>query len=194
MAAPQPRRHLPVLVVRGLVVAAGGDPVTRLRAVGRWLYGHAAALALLVSMGSIAFGMYSGQQAAEARQDSTKAIAEAATTAARQYVLVLRDSCNDRNVRDGKVLAAIRTIADAGGATSEQIQPLAEALSARDCEAIYPLPKPGQAGPIRRRTPGVRQPFDSCETARKAGLTPLRKGDPGYSTKLDADGDGIACE
>ncbi|WP_325176664.1 excalibur calcium-binding domain-containing protein [Paenibacillus alkalitolerans] len=36
--------------------------------------------------------------------------------------------------------------------------------------------------------------FASCAEAKAAGKAPLRKGDPGYSTKLDRDGDGIACE
>ncbi|WP_151548918.1 MULTISPECIES: excalibur calcium-binding domain-containing protein [Corynebacterium] len=30
--------------------------------------------------------------------------------------------------------------------------------------------------------------------ARAAGAAPLCKGDPGYSPKLDREGDGIACE
>jgi Excalibur calcium-binding domain len=29
---------------------------------------------------------------------------------------------------------------------------------------------------------------------RKAGAAPLRRGDPGYSTDLDRNGDGVACE
>ncbi|RKR92310.1 excalibur calcium-binding domain-containing protein [Micromonospora pisi] len=36
--------------------------------------------------------------------------------------------------------------------------------------------------------------YKNCGQARKAGVTPLRVGDPGYSTKLDKDGDGVACE
>ncbi|MCU6709041.1 excalibur calcium-binding domain-containing protein [Paenibacillus sp. J5C_2022] len=36
--------------------------------------------------------------------------------------------------------------------------------------------------------------YKSCSEVREAGAAPLRKGDPGYSTKLDRDGDGIACE
>ncbi|WP_199614416.1 stalk domain-containing protein [Paenibacillus alkalitolerans] len=36
--------------------------------------------------------------------------------------------------------------------------------------------------------------FANCAAAREAGKAPLHKGDPGYSTKLDRDGDGIACE
>ena len=36
--------------------------------------------------------------------------------------------------------------------------------------------------------------FPNCAAVREAGKAPLRKGDPGYSAKLDRDGDGIACE
>lgn len=36
--------------------------------------------------------------------------------------------------------------------------------------------------------------FGSCDEARAAGAAPVRRGDPGYSTHLDGDGDGVACE
>lgn len=35
--------------------------------------------------------------------------------------------------------------------------------------------------------------YTSCEAVRAAGKAPLHRGDPGYSAKLDRDGDGIAC-
>jgi hypothetical protein len=35
--------------------------------------------------------------------------------------------------------------------------------------------------------------YANCAEVRKAGAAPLHKGDPGYSTKFDRDGDGIAC-
>jgi len=44
-------------------------------------------------------------------------------------------------------------------------------------------------------TPDVTNPvYGSCAEVKAAGKAPIRKGDPGYSTKLDRDGDGIACE
>jgi hypothetical protein len=36
--------------------------------------------------------------------------------------------------------------------------------------------------------------YANCDEARAAGATPVRRGDPGYSTDLDGDGDGVACE
>lgn len=33
-----------------------------------------------------------------------------------------------------------------------------------------------------------------CSDARAAGAAPIYRGQPGYRTALDADGDGVACE
>jgi hypothetical protein len=36
--------------------------------------------------------------------------------------------------------------------------------------------------------------YPNCTAARAAGAAPIRRGAPGYSGKLDRDGDGVACE
>ena len=36
--------------------------------------------------------------------------------------------------------------------------------------------------------------YENCTAVRAAGAAPLHTGDPGYSRKLDRDGDGVACE
>jgi hypothetical protein len=36
--------------------------------------------------------------------------------------------------------------------------------------------------------------YKNCDAVRAADAAPIRTGDPGYSRKLDRDGDGIACE
>lgn len=36
--------------------------------------------------------------------------------------------------------------------------------------------------------------FRNCSAARAAGAAPIYAGEPGYSRKLDRDGDGVACE
>lgn len=41
---------------------------------------------------------------------------------------------------------------------------------------------------------GVSTYFANCSAARAAGAAPVRIGDPGYSSKLDRDGDGVGCE
>lgn len=47
------------------------------------------------------------------------------------------------------------------------------------------------AGLITAPTAGA---FPNCAAARAAGAAPLYAGQPGYSSKLDRDGDGVACE
>lgn len=36
--------------------------------------------------------------------------------------------------------------------------------------------------------------YANCSAARAAGAAPVRRGDPGYSSRLDRDGDGVGCE
>lgn len=37
-------------------------------------------------------------------------------------------------------------------------------------------------------------PYPNCAAARAAGAAPIHRGDPGYASTLDRDGDGVACE
>ncbi|MDQ7903097.1 excalibur calcium-binding domain-containing protein [Phytohabitans sp. ZYX-F-186] len=36
--------------------------------------------------------------------------------------------------------------------------------------------------------------YASCAEAKRDGAAPLYRGDPGYRSGLDRDGDGVACE
>ncbi|MET9977334.1 HtaA domain-containing protein [Streptomyces microflavus] len=42
--------------------------------------------------------------------------------------------------------------------------------------------------------PGGSTDYENCAAAEAAGVTPIKKGEPGYAAHLDGDGDGIACE
>ena len=44
------------------------------------------------------------------------------------------------------------------------------------------------------RAPAPAVTYESCAAALAAGAAPLHAGEPGYSTALDRDGDGVACE
>jgi LPXTG-motif cell wall-anchored protein len=46
--------------------------------------------------------------------------------------------------------------------------------------------------PSASASPGVV--YANCDAAVAAGVAPINEGEPGYSTALDADGDGVACE
>lgn len=56
-----------------------------------------------------------------------------------------------------------------------------------------------KAAPMSTRNAPARRTYASayypnCRAARAAGAAPIRRGSPGYSARLDRDGDGIACE
>ncbi|MEV4624829.1 excalibur calcium-binding domain-containing protein [Micromonospora sp. NPDC049523] len=70
-------------------------------------------------------------------------------------------------------------------------QPRAKTGTARSTTAATSTPPTAQ--PVVAPTPGAVV-YRNCNQARRAGVTPLHRGDPGYSAKLDRDGDGIACE
>jgi len=40
----------------------------------------------------------------------------------------------------------------------------------------------------------VEKPFANCAAAYRAGYWDMKRGEPGYSEKLDRDHDGVACE
>jgi hypothetical protein len=61
----------------------------------------------------------------------------------------------------------------------------------KTAETWQSTPKPTIAKPS---TNGQTVYYQNCTAVKAAGKAPLHKGDPGYSSKLDRDGDGIACE
>ena len=55
-----------------------------------------------------------------------------------------------------------------------------------------PTPEPTSEAPAPAPEPEVF--YKNCAAARAAGAAPIYRGQPGYRSKLDADGDGIACD
>jgi len=74
----------------------------------------------------------------------------------------------------------------------------------KGADAVAPPPPPPP--PVTKAQPVVPPPpastpdppasayYKNCTAARAAGVTPLHRGEPGYGSHLDRDGDGIACE
>jgi endonuclease YncB( thermonuclease family) len=61
------------------------------------------------------------------------------------------------------------------------------------CHRGSSSPKP-RARPQPVYTPQSSSLYTNCAEVINAGVAPLRRGDAGYTTKLDRDGDGVACE
>jgi outer membrane biosynthesis protein TonB len=60
-----------------------------------------------------------------------------------------------------------------------------------------PTTKKPTVKPTTRRTttkPPAEVYYANCDAVRAAGAAPIHAGDPGYSRKLDRDGDGVGCE
>jgi hypothetical protein len=58
-----------------------------------------------------------------------------------------------------------------------------------------PVPGPVQPAPVPVQPPPAGSVYyANCTAARAAGVTPIYRGQPGYASKLDRDGDGVACE
>jgi micrococcal nuclease len=87
----------------------------------------------------------------------------------------------------GKGIWSIENYAQADGFHDE--------AAAKPAPTTQPTKKP-----IPSQTPSANTEtsgdvyYKNCTAAKAAGAAPIHKGDPGYSTKLDRDGDGIACE
>lgn len=65
---------------------------------------------------------------------------------------------------------------------------------------VAPEPEPDYIPEPEPEPEPVRQSFaetayyPNCSAARAAGAAPVRRGDPGYSSRLDRDNDGVGCE
>ncbi|MCD2189937.1 thermonuclease family protein [Actinomycetospora soli] len=102
-----------------------------------------------------------------------------------------------RNDASSAVQARLRSL-DGNGRTCG-----AAATSTKQAAPVVgnPSPKPQpKASPKPAPRPVAAAPkpaaasYANCDAARAAGAAPLHRGEPGYSGKLDRDGDGIACE
>ena len=67
--------------------------------------------------------------------------------------------------------------------------PVEEPSQAPTPEPVIEQPVPAAPAPAPARVY-----YANCSEARAAGAAPIYEGQPGYSRKLDRDGDGIACE
>ncbi|QIS03680.1 hypothetical protein F5X71_16335 [Nocardia brasiliensis] len=62
-------------------------------------------------------------------------------------------------------------------------------------QRFVPPPPPAPAPqPTVTPPPAPSTYYSSCAAARAAGAAPLHRGEPGYRSGLDRDGDGVACE
>ncbi|WP_010534288.1 GmrSD restriction endonuclease domain-containing protein [Brachybacterium squillarum] len=75
--------------------------------------------------------------------------------------------------------------------TTEEPEPTTE-----EPEPTTQEPEPSTEAPAEEESEddGGSVYYENCDAVRAAGADPIMAGDPGYSRKLDRDGDGIGCE
>jgi len=84
---------------------------------------------------------------------------------------------------------------DLQGTVTVVVQPSGQfAITTEKGQAVVPNRGKATATPAPVGVPAAPTTYRSCAAARAAGVTPLRRGQPGYSAALDRDGDGVACE
>lgn len=91
--------------------------------------------------------------------------------------------------------AAAQVEALEAAAATAQAELDARAAEIADLKTKIPAPaEPVQSAPVQDTTPSQNVSYANCTEARNAGAAPVRRGDPGYSSRLDRDGDGVGCE
>ncbi|WP_240675087.1 GmrSD restriction endonuclease domain-containing protein [Cellulomonas endophytica] len=119
------------------------------------------------------------------------------TDAERAAMAAILATCPDQTLPDGTTLPP----APAPAAAAEpEPAPIVVADPAPEAPApVAPSPA-APAAPAPAPAPTAPEPapavvvYANCDAVRAAGAAPLYAGQPGYSTKLDRDQDGVACE
>ncbi|WSJ20026.1 excalibur calcium-binding domain-containing protein [Nocardia sp. NBC_01327] len=92
-------------------------------------------------------------------------------------------------------LSATATPDSTTATTETLLTTFAPALRQPEITTVPEVPLPPAPPPaVVPTTDAPSAYYSSCAEARRAGVAPLRRGDPGYRPGLDRDGDGIACE
>ena len=128
-----------------------------------------------------------------ARQVSVKATYGLWVTPAERDVMtkVLEKCAGQPAVTSGY---AAKAVAAAPPPEPAPVEPAPAEPAPAEPEPAPAEPEPAPAEPAAPPAPPASAYYANCKEVRAAGKAPLYRGDPGYSSKLDRDGDGIACE
>ncbi len=131
------------------------------------------------------------EQAEKKKSEQEKA--EQVRSQADQAVQVLEQNQVPENI--GQAQAAVDAVGDPQQKADFQhrIELVQGAIQARQEEANR-LAQEQQQAQQQAQAAQTAQYFPNCSAARAAGAAPVYRGNPGYGSHLDRDGDGIGCE
>lgn len=136
------------------------------------------------------------EQERKEKEERDKKEAEAKQLAAQAEASVQALENNQVTENIAPAQAAVELVIDptVKATLTDRIGRVQNAINVRAQQAAavvpQPQPQPQQAFVTQPQQGGYR----NCGEARAAGAAPLHRGDPGYSPRLDRDGDGLACE
>ncbi|MEE6273546.1 excalibur calcium-binding domain-containing protein [Georgenia sp. MJ206] len=131
----------------------------------------------------------------EVTQERDAALEDA--TAAAEQVATMEASLADREANVESRSQELDAREQALNAHQAEVDAAAAAVAEREAAVTEaeaaPPPAPAPA-PAPAPEPERAAYYENCTAARNAGAAPVRRGDPGYGTHLDRDGDGVGCE
>ena len=138
------------------------------------------------------------EQERKEKEERDKKEAEAKQLAAQAEAAVQALENNQVTENIAPAQAAVELVVDptVKSTLTDRIGRVQNAINVRaqQAAAVVPQPQPQpqpQQGFVSQPQQGS---YRNCSEARAAGAAPLHRGDPGYSPRLDRDGDGLACE
>jgi Protein of unknown function (DUF1524)/Excalibur calcium-binding domain len=122
------------------------------------------------------------------------------TQAEKNAIATILSTCANEPLPGG-VVAQIPQKAAPAPALAPEPAPVVVAPAPAPRPAPAPAPRPAPApapalapAPAPAPAPPVSVSYANCDAVRAAGAAPIYAGQPGYSSKLDRDGDGVGCE
>lgn len=176
--------------------------------------------ALVLGIGVGAVGGSAGTAAAEQRADAATQRAErseAAASDAQTQLTAAQQAAQDAVSAQERAEAALDGAQTAATDAAAQVTELQQQLTAAQAAAKSAAKATGtgsgsgagstsgstsrssgtsgEGAASTREAPATSSTYyANCSAARAAGAAPVHAGDPGYSRKLDRDGDGVGCE
>lgn len=138
-------------------------------------------MALIGSSLIISMALISACGSATAEPEAPATVTETATTTV------------TTTVKASTITSTVTETTSAEDLGQEIVEPAAVAPAAVEEYSEPQVNVPQQFAAIPDPVPS-RTYYANCAAVRAAGAAPLYAGSPGYSSKLDRDGDGIACE
>jgi hypothetical protein len=131
--------------------------------------------------------------AEKAAADKAAADKAAAVKAAADKAAAVKKAAADKAAAVKKA-AADKAAADKAAAAKRAADAAAAKRAAEQAAAVPAPVQNAPVAPVAPAAPPAAAYYPNCAAARAAGAAPLYSGQAGYSTSLDRDRDGVACE